>query len=231
MPHQTHDNIPADAWRVLRQQLTEERQEKMVRAADMRTNHIRLVVQDIHDPHNISACIRSAEAFGILNIDVVNLKQKFHPSTVARGVHHWLKVRPHESIEACVDQLKKQGYVLAAGMPSQNSVKLDDLPVDKPIALLFGNEHEGVAPDWGPHVDYEFTIPMVGLVESLNISVSAAISLYTISQKAKRELAEDRLYLSTAEKEQLLSEWTCRHVKNWPEQLRRLRSSATSSES
>jgi tRNA (guanosine-2'-O-)-methyltransferase len=220
---QYKDLIPGEAWSLLRHQLTEERQQKMQLAASLRTSRLRLVVQDIHDPHNVSACLRSAEAFGILNCDVVNLKRSFRPTTTARGVENWLRVHAHPDIESCVSHLRQSGYQLAAGFPSPQAKKLDDLPIDKPLALIFGNEHDGVSAQWLPHLDYTFTIPMVGLVESLNISVSAAISLYVLSQKAQNELKPEDYFLQENQREQLLSEWICGQLRSWPEQLAHLK--------
>jgi tRNA (guanosine-2'-O-)-methyltransferase len=187
--------------------LTPQRQARLSAAADQRTNYLRLIIQDIHNPHNVSACLRTAEAFGILNVDVVNLHEKFRVSSVARGVESWLNIRKWLSIEECVKDLKQHGYKLAAGFPAQNSLPLSEVPLSSPIAVIFGNEHDGVDEDWLPHIDYKFTIPMRGLVESLNISVSCGISLYEFTRRAKLEVPSSTYLLSTLEKAQLLEKW------------------------
>ena len=172
-----------------------------------RTEHVRLIIQDIHDPHNIAACMRSAEGLGILNIDVINLYQAFKPSTAAKGAGSWLKIRQWSQVSECVSALREEGYLIAAGMPSQDSISLYDMPVQNKIALLFGNEHQGVAKEWLDHVDIRFTIPMVGMVESFNISVSAALSLADVSRRARLELGDTNYYLSEKEQHSLLGEW------------------------
>ncbi len=216
---------PADAWEVLgKARFSPSRLARMESAARQRTNFVRLVVQDIHSPHNISACMRSAEAFGILNVDIVNLKEKFRASTVSRGVEKWLRVRKYRAISACVSDLKAQGYKIVAGMPSQQSTSLYDLPIDQPTAVVFGNEHEGIAPEWLPFVDEVFTIPMVGLVESLNISVSAALTLAELTRRAKLHQHLTSPYeLTPSEVGELLNEWTCRQVASWEAELNAIR--------
>jgi len=179
-----------------------------------------LVIIDTHDPHNVAACMRSAEAFGIQNIDVVTLKQSSRPSPVSRGVDGWLDRKAHTSVDDCVKELRAKGFALAAGYPRQDAVPLSKVPVDKPLAVIFGNEKDGVHSSWLSHLDYAFTIPMFGFVESLNISVSCAISLHDLSQRG-RERAD--FYLSSAEQSKLLNQWICTHIPSFEKQLEILR--------
>ena len=215
--------IPDDAWALLSPQLTDHRRERMLKTAEQRTRRVRLVVQDVHQPHNVSACIRSAEAFGIQDIDVVSLTTKFSASTVARGVDEWVDISKHESEAACIDSLRRQGYLIAAAFPHGKAVSLENLPLDRPIAVAFGNEHGGLTTDWRDKADICFTIPMFGIVESLNISVCAAITLHDLSSRARKILGAESYYVSTAERDKLLNKWICRQISSWPLQLPRLR--------
>lgn len=209
-------DIPLDAWDLLKSQLTPTRREKMELVASKRTNHIRLVLQDVHDPHNISACLRSAEAFGIFSIDIVEEKPKYKKgSTAARGVENWLSIHKHTSIAACAQSLKAQGYLLAKGVPRPEAYSIQELPVDRPIAVIFGNEHDGVSPEWDPFIDLTFTIPMVGFVESLNISVSAAITLQELCHRGLNSVASDDFYLDEQLRKKVLSHWVCIKNPNW----------------
>ncbi len=186
--------------------MTEERQCRLWNAACQRTNHLRLIIQDTHHPHNVAACLRSAEAFGVLNVDIVNMKEKFKHSTAARGVVDWLQIRQFRDVEACAADLKSQGFHLAAAIPLAGACELKNVPIERPIAVVFGNEHEGVHQAWEPHIDTFFTIPMYGLVESLNISVSCALSLYDLSSRCRATLGEQFL-LNDAELSALLTSW------------------------
>lgn len=215
-----HSELPHDLWEVLSDRLTPERKEKMLRVASLRTNHIRLVIQDVHQPHNVSACLRTAEAFGILNIHVVEMDNKYKPSSVARGVAGWLNVHRHPSVESCASMLKAEGFSIAAGMPAKDSVPLGDMAVDKPIALLFGNEHSGVSAEWTSWVDTYFTIPMSGIVESLNISVSAAICMHTLAEKAKAVVPSESYYISKDAQNHLLGQWLSRQITSWSGEYR-----------
>lgn len=217
-------NFSPDAWELLHTHLSEERQQRMKTVVAHRTEHLRLVMQDVHDPHNVSACMRSAEAFGILHCDVVNIKQSFKkPSTAARGAAGWLSIKKWKSIAECVRELRVEGYKIAAGYPAQDAVSLHAVPVQEKIAVIFGNEHEGVSGEWVPHIDYKFTIPMVGMVESLNISVSAAVTMFELRRRCLEKLGEEGFYISPQRQHQLLNEWICRKIPNQELLLGRLR--------
>lgn len=217
--------LPADSWEVLSPLLTENRRERLLNAVEKRTDHIRLIMQDVHNPHNVSACMRSAEAFGIQNVDVVTLSEPFKASTSAKGVQHWITLQKWADAKSCADHLKKAGYLIAAGMPSQDSVSLHDLPLDKPVAILFGNEHAGVSPEWKDHIDTYFTIPMVGLVESMNISVCAAITMHHLTYRLET-MAHPARFIDIKRKNDLLGHWVRRSLsaadKIYEEQKKRL---------
>jgi tRNA (guanosine-2'-O-)-methyltransferase len=213
---------PDDAWALLKSRLTDTRRAKMEAVAAQRTRHIRLVVQDVHQPHNVSACMRSADAFGVDTVDVVTLSERFKPSTVARGVSGWLTIHRHKTVKDCVAALRAGGYRIVAGLPRQDSVSLYELPVAERLAVVFGNEHAGIDQEWLAHVDHPFTIPMVGMVESLNISVSAAITLAHLTRTARAALA-DRYALAPAEQAALLNRWIVEQVPSWEGELARAR--------
>ncbi len=223
MNHITKESIyPADAWDILHKQLTEKRQEKLLSRSQQRTSHIRLVLQDIHHPHNVSACLRSAEAFGIQKVDIISDKKSFRPTTVAKGVSSWLDITVHYQISDYAKSIKEKGYKLYAGMPSDTSQPLEKVDVDQPLAILFGNEKHGVYDEWLPHLDGMFTIPMSGFVESLNISVSAAITLHYLTNKAKDQLREN-YFLSNCERAKVLNQWSCQNLPSWETMYRALK--------
>lgn len=215
--------FPADAWQLLQPMLTDQRRQRMLHAAQNRTRFLRLVVQDVHDPHNVSACLRSAEAFGIQEVDVVTLQETFRASTVARGVNHWLTIKKHHTIAGCAAALRERGFRIVAGVPKPGAKHLDQLPFDKPVAVVFGNEHQGIDPEWHQHIDEPFTIPMCGMVESLNISVSAAIALHQLTKTARAQLPAEAYFLKDDERNALLCSWICRQIPAWPDILARLR--------
>lgn len=220
------EKFPEDAWRLMESMLTGQRRERLLNAARNRTRFLRLVVQDVHDPHNVSACLRSAEAFGLQDVDVVTLQETFRASTVARGVNHWLTIRRHRSVEACAAELRQGGFRIVAGVPKPGAKALDELPLDKPLAVVFGNEHQGIDPAWHQHIDEPFTIPMVGMVESLNISVSAAIAMHQLTKSARERLAPETYFLKEDERNALLCSWICRQIPAWRDVCARLRAAS-----
>ncbi len=218
------NKAPDDAWRLLSSALTDSRRQKLFEAASKRTAKIQLVIQDVHQPHNVSACLRSAEAFGIQHCHVVTDNTKFRASTVARGVHHWIQISDYPTIEACAEKLKQQNLKIALAFPQTNSCELETLPLDSSgVALVFGNEHAGLNKKWLELSDYSFSIPMQGLVESLNISVSAAISLFVTSSRMKKLFSEQDYLLTASERDSLLNSWAFAQFPQAQEQLENLR--------
>lgn len=217
-------HYPADAWELLSPRLSPTRRERMLHVASQRTRHLRLVLQDVFDPHNVGACLRSAEAFGILCCDQVNLYQKFGKiSTVSRGADQWLEVRRFTDFEFYTKGLKAKGFKVAAAYPAATAMPLSVLPLDEPLAVVFGNEREGLHQAWLEHVDYRFTIPMYGMVESFNVSVSVALTLHSLSQRCRTELSQEKFLLDAAAQKRLLDQWICRHSHNPDDELARLR--------
>jgi tRNA (guanosine-2'-O-)-methyltransferase len=220
---QDQTEYPDDAWDLLNPLLTDARRARILAVASGRTERVSLVLQDIHDPHNVSACLRSADAFGVHNCHVLSVKQRFRTSTVARGVGAWLKIKRHQSVEECVANLRASGYRLYAGVPAPTAVPLDKLPVTEKIAVVFGNEHAGIDSAWLPHMDQLFTIPMFGMVESLNISVGAAITMQHLTHRARETLPAETYHLAEAERRRLLNQWICEQLRGWPTILKRMR--------
>ncbi len=206
-------------WLVLQGILSDNRRERMLRAAALRTTRLRVVLQDTYHSHNISACLRTAEALGVQNIDLVAMRNRFKPTGVTRGVERWLSLRHFAGIEASGEFLNSQGFhVTAASLQGDfltvPPLTLETIPLDRPVALVFGNEKDGVDPRWQGYLHSTFTIPMVGLVESLNISVCAAIALYQLNARLAPHWGES-YRVSTEEQEVLLDQWICRHFPHW----------------
>jgi tRNA (guanosine-2'-O-)-methyltransferase len=219
--------IPLDAWEVLSPTLSAARQQKMRKIAAKRTAQVRLVLQDVQNPHNISACLRSAEAFGISHVDIVSSRVSFKASTVAKGVAAWLQLSLYPSIVACAEELLSQGYGIYLGMPQQEGVSpLAELSLERPMAVVFGNEQNGVSPEWLNCSDGSFTIPMHGFVESLNISVCAAITLHELSSRGRKSLAPERYFISAAQQKLLLDRWVWQQRPSAPAEYQRLISSS-----
>lgn len=223
------DRGVADAWELLSPRLAASRRDRMLAAVKSRTSYIRLCLQDVHDPHNIGACLRSAEANGLQNVDFVNLFQKFAKtsSTTSRGANNWLDLSRFSNQSTYVRGLRERGYKIAAAYPSADAFHLDELPIDQPLTVILGNENAGLDPSWDEHIDYKFSIPMFGMTESYNVSVSAALILYSLSQRCRAQIDASRLILDESAQQSILNRWMARHSRSLEKELMILRRSAT----
>lgn len=200
--------------------ITEERKEKINSILDKRTDSITIVLDRISHTHNISAVIRSADAFGISTIHIISDKEKLYSSDFSEGIslgsEKWIQLKYYTSYEDLIKHLRSKDYKLVALLPpekSEKSIPVSTLPFDTSLALLFGNEVQGLSTELIASSDIHAYIPMYGFAESLNISVSCAITLYssTISTAIpqKRGLA-----LDTYLRNELYADWVRKSVNN-----------------
>lgn len=172
--------------------VTDARRKRIQEVVAGRTDDVVLVLDQITDPHNASAVLRSADAFGIQTVHVIVGDLGFRASEgVSKGTHRWLDVIRYESPAACAGHLSEAGYRLyVATMGS--SVAPADLPRDEKLALVFGNEHRGVSDEMAELCHGTFSIPMRGFVESLNVSVAAAITIQNLASRGPSPMSEPR---------------------------------------
>lgn len=157
--------------------VTDERKARIEAVIAGRTRRVIPVLERLSDPHNTAAVLRSADAFGAQEVHVIETKERFVASTrVAKGSERWLDLVCHASTDACVDALHARGYrVLVAAM--DGDVEPRGVAGLTPVAIVFGNEHAGVSAAMRARADGAYRIAMRGFVESLNVSVAAAITL------------------------------------------------------
>jgi tRNA (guanosine-2'-O-)-methyltransferase len=214
--------FPSDAWEIFSKRFSEARCQRMIDVVRKRSNWLRLVVQDVHHPHNVSACLRSADAFGVSRVDIVTMREGFRPTGSSRGVEHWLSLKRYFDIAECARDLRSQGYRIAVAYPSEQ-YNVRNVPIHEPLAVVFGNEHDGADRAWHELADYRFAIPMYGMVESLNVSVSCALTLSELRLRAEAEVKPEHFYHSEDEQKLLLNEWSCRQVFEYQKELDRRR--------
>lgn len=184
---------------------------------DERTRHLTLVLEDLHKPHNANAVLRSCDGFGIQDVYMIENRTIFGTEgTVSIGAHQWLTLHRYnhpeaDNISECVNDLKKKGYQIVVTTP-HTSQKLPDLDITKKTALVFGTELDGVSERMFGLADKKVRIPMYGFSESFNLSVSAAVCLYEVTQKIRRS-DFDLVGLSEEEKTELRYEWLKRSIK------------------
>jgi tRNA (guanosine-2'-O-)-methyltransferase len=166
--------------------ISEPRKEFMERVLANRTRFLTLVLEDIYQSQNASAAIRTCECLGLQDVHVIESASTWSTNKqVLKGSNKWLDIirhrkKNHNNAKECYDQLRDSGYKIVVADPSPDGVSIHDLAIDRPIALVMGNERHGSSDYAINNADLRVRIPMVGFTESLNISVSAAICINSI---------------------------------------------------
>ncbi|KZY59734.1 hypothetical protein A3735_02175, partial [Oleiphilus sp. HI0061] len=158
--------------------MTPERYQKLKRTLDLRQPDLTLLTEQIHKPRNIAALVRTSDAVGIQELNMVWPWDKHRPySGTAMGSDRWVDIVRHESMPEAIDTLHEKDYKVYAAHLSDSAIDYRDVDYTKPCAILLGNEKKGVSDIAAAKVDQHIVIPMLGMVESFNVSVAAAIIL------------------------------------------------------
>ena len=161
--------------------MTPEREARIKHVLNHRQGDLVLVMENVHDPHNISAVMRTCDAVGVQDIFVLNTaiaKHKKFGKTSSASAAGWLTIHQYDNTEACMKAVKERCDKIYATHLGVQSHSLYELDLTQKVALVFGNEHAGVTEECLSYCDGNFIIPQVGMVQSLNISVACAITLY-----------------------------------------------------
>lgn len=201
--------------------ITDERRDVLQRTVAQRTHYMRILTENMFHPQNASAIMRHCEAFGIQQIHTVEDRCKFDPSVnIVRGTQKWVDVEHHETTAEALQALKSEGYRIVATTPHRCSATPESFDVTKgKFALVFGTEHAGISEEVIEAADDFLMIPMCGMVESLNVSASAAILIYMLSERIRQSV--EGWQLTDAEQLKLLTRWTMSSVRDYEGILRR----------
>ncbi len=174
--------------------ITENRKLKFNKVLENRTKHFCIAVEDVYQLHNTSAVMRSCEVFGIQNLHMIEQKfSKTIDKEIALGAEKWVDIYRHTSTQNCLESLKKQGYQIVATSPHADAHTLDNFDITKPSAIFFGTEKNGLSQEIMDQADAFIKIPMYGFTESLNISVSAALVINSITNKLRTSALDWKL--------------------------------------
>ena len=191
--------------------ISDRRKARIDQVLNFRTRHLTVVLEDIFQPHNASAVLRSCECFGVQDVYAVERTNRFDVNEdVALGAGQWLDLKrcplvEGESLQSLYGQLRDDGYRLVAATPAEGSVELDDLSVASRLAVLMGTEEEGLSKESLELADEHVRIPMFGFTESFNVSVSAALIMRELTKRIRQSSVPWQL--SPEEKLQLKLEW------------------------
>ena len=190
--------------------MTPERRRRIESVLSHRQDNLTIVLENVFDPHNISAVMRSCDAVGVQEIYVVNTKMPLHKKWGKRSsssADKWLTVHQYDDLEACVSTLRQKYSRVLTTHLSSDAVSLYELNLTDKIALVFGNEHAGVSDEMRSLADGNFIIPQVGMIQSLNISVACAVSLYEAYRQKKSAGHYDKQKLDSDQYKLLSSQW------------------------
>ena len=220
---------------ILSRQITQSRFEKMRRAANFRTRYLTVVLEDIFQPHNAAAVLRNCDAFGLQQVHFIENKFRLRISNnVDMGVSKWQDVfrytsplariqrngmpKDHnvypeevENTRRALDDIRAKGYVLAASVLGAKA-SLDDIPTDKPIALMVGTELTGLSETAQEMADISFSVDMLGFAQSFNLSVFSALCLSSLSRRIREN---QQWQLSDFERDELLLNWLKISIPDW----------------
>ena len=184
-------NVPpvaaATALAALRPLVGEARADKLDRVASGRLLGLAVVLENLFDPHNGGAALRSCEAVGVHEVRFIGDKVPRFSSRVTQGCEKWLELHHDTSVAGAVGALKSRGFRVYAAVPGA-AVSLEALDATVPAAFLVGNEHAGLTDEARRACDLEFAIPLDGFSQSLNLSVATALTVYTHAQRRRQAL-------------------------------------------
>ena len=193
-----------------RQMRTERRLLKIRNVLRHRQADLTVVLENIHDPHNVSAILRSADAVGMMEVQLVYTMEEF-PSIGKKSsasASKWVPRRKFLTIQDCYSKLRKEGFKIYASQLDSQSLQLFDLDLRSKIALVFGNEHRGVSDEAAAMADGRFMIPMYGMIESLNVSVACAVTLFEALRQRLGQGHYSKPKLSSPAIRRLVEEWS-----------------------
>lgn len=198
--------------------VTEKRKNLFKKVLDKRTRHFTVAIEDLFQPHNASAVVRSCEIFGIQDLSIIENKYRFYASRkIAKGAQKWLDFNLYNQINTnntltCIDELRAKGYKIIATTPHNDSCVLQDFDISQKSAFFFGVEKDGLSKDVLDNADGYLQIPMVGFTESLNISVAAAIILQNVHERLEK--SDIDWQLSNVEKDEKYLDWLEKSIKS-----------------
>lgn len=187
-----------EIFEYLKQFLTEERLQKIEHFAEESSDFVLPVSEDVYQFRNAAAIVRSVEACGFHNVIALEEENVFDPNLrVTKGADTWVEVEKMPATLQSLENIKNRGYKILAVSPEKHASMLPDYRVTEPIALVFGNELEGVSEEILDFADQTLAIPMYGFTKSFNVSVAAAICMYELKQKLLKsgidyKLSEDQ---------------------------------------
>lgn len=193
----------------LRKFKTEKRLNKIASVIKQRQPSLKVVLEDIHDPHNVSAIYRTCDSVGIPKVSLLYTQDEFPriSKVSSSSANKWVESEKYNSVKDCVDDLHANGFKVYASLLNENAKNVYELDLTEKVAIVMGNEHRGISEEIANLADEVFYIPMRGMIQSLNVSVATAVTLYEAQrQRSLKGMYEDS-ELSKIEIENKIDNW------------------------
>jgi tRNA (guanosine-2'-O-)-methyltransferase len=190
--------------------MTPEREKRLLSVLQKRQNDLTVVLENVSDPHNISAVMRTCDAVGVQEIYVLNTKIELHNKwgkKSSSSAAKWLTIHQFTDSEECFSSLRKRYSTILTTCLTDHAISLHQIDFKKSIALVFGNEHNGISEQIRKFSDGNFIIPQAGIIRSLNISVACAVTLYEAYRQKSLAGHYDQQRINGEEAKRLLTEW------------------------
>ncbi|HJT72815.1 MAG TPA: RNA methyltransferase [Chitinophaga sp.] len=190
--------------------MTPERRERLLSVLNKRQAGLTVVLENVQDPHNISAVMRTCDAVGIQEIYVLNNQIPRHKKWGAKSsssAAKWLTIHQYSDTAECMAALRQKYDKIFTTHLAADAVSLYEIDFTGSVALVFGNEHSGVSDEVRDLADGNFIIPQVGIIKSLNISVACAVSIYEALRQKTIAGHYEKRNLPDAQFENLLEKW------------------------
>ena len=189
---------------------SERRLQKIVSVVKSRQFTLRVVLENIHDPHNVSAIFRTCDAVGVPKVTLIYNLEKFPKigKKSSASAFKWVEKEKFRSVSECYESLRKEGFIIYASSISDDSIDFYKLDFKKKIAIVLGNEHRGVSDEAAELADKNFKIPMYGMVQSLNVSVATAIILYEGLRQRMKKGYYEKSELSDTVLDEMIEKWS-----------------------
>lgn len=188
---------------------TEERIKKVKRILASKQPDLRIVLEEVKNVHNASAVVRTCDAAGILYVDIISSTQEpfLINEAISTRAEKWIEFQTYTSTKDCLNELKAKGFKIAATHLKEKALPYTDLDYTQPMAIVFGNESDGISRDALDLADYVIKIPMIGMVQSLNLSVSVGIILYEAMKQRLEKGFYEKGRLNPDEFERVMKSW------------------------
>lgn len=189
---------------------TPKRLEKLTDVLSRRQTNLTIILENINDKHNLAACLRSCDAVGVSDVYILyhgTQQERKLGRNAAASATKWLNLHRYYDVEECFADIRSKGMKIYTTALGEESMSLYDLNLTEGVALCFGNEHDGVSNEALKLADGNFNIPQAGMIQSLNISVACAVSLYEAYRQRKDAKLYDTIQFPQSEFEERLEKW------------------------